>query len=112
MKNVADKPAKLHIKKGDTVKVISGNSKGQTGTILRVLVDKQRAVVEGVNMITKHVKPSAANPQGSLEKREGTIHISNLMIIDPTTNEPSRTGRKLNDKGKLQRFSKKSGNFI
>ncbi|GAB3322070.1 50S ribosomal protein L24 [Larkinella ripae] len=112
MKNVADKPAKLHIRKGDTVKVISGNSKGQTGTILRVLVDKQRAVVEGINMITKHVKPSAANPQGSLEKREGTVHISNLMVVDTKTNEPSRTGRKLNDKGKLQRFSKKSGNFI
>ena len=112
MKKVADKPKKLHVRSGDTVKVLSGNSKGQTGTILRVLVEKQRAVIEGINMITKHVKPSAANPQGSLEKREGTIHISNLMVIDPATNEPSRTGRKLNDKDKLQRYSKKSGNFI
>jgi large subunit ribosomal protein L24 len=112
MNKAADKPKKLHIKSGDTVKVLSGNSKGQTGKILRVLVEKQRAVIEGVNMITKHVKPSAANPQGSLEKREGTIHISNLMVIDPATNEPSRTGRKLNDKDKLQRYSKKSGNFI
>jgi large subunit ribosomal protein L24 len=112
MNKASDKPKKLHIKSGDTVKVLSGNSKGQTGKILRVLVEKQRAVIEGVNMITKHVKPSAANPQGSLEKREGTIHISNLMVIDPATNEPSRTGRKLNDKDKLQRYSKKSGNFI
>jgi len=113
MKNVvADKPKKLHVKSGDTVKVISGNSKGQTGKITRVLVAKQRAIVEGINMITKHLKPSATNPQGSIEKREGSIHISNLMVIDPATGEASRTGRKLNDKGKLQRYAKKSGNFI
>jgi large subunit ribosomal protein L24 len=112
MKTVANKPKKLHVKSGDTVKVISGNSKGQTGKILRVLVDKQRATVEGVNIITKHIKPSAANPQGSIEKTEGTIHISNLMVVDPATGEASRTGRKLNDKNKLQRFSKKSGNLI
>jgi len=111
MKTV-DKPKKLHLKSGDTVQVIAGNTKGQTGKVLRVLVSQQRAVVEGVNMITKHIKPSAANPQGSLEKKEGTIHISNLMVVDPATGEASRTGRKLNDKGKLQRFSKKSGNFI
>ena len=103
---------KFHIKTGDTVKVISGNSKGQTGVVQKVLVEKDRAVVEGVNMITKHLKPTAANPQGSLEKVEGSIHISNLMVVDPATGEATRTGRRLNDKGKLQRYSKKSGNFI
>lgn len=105
-------PAKLHIRKGDTVKVISGNAKGETGVIKSVLVEKSRATVEGVNLITKHVKPNAQNPQGSIEKREGAIHVSNLMVVDPKTGEATRTGRKANDKGKLQRFSKKSGDFI
>lgn len=111
-KNKTVEPHKFHIKTGDTVKVISGNSKGQTGVVKSVIRDRDRAVVEGVNMITKHIKPTAQNPQGSLEKTEGSIHISNLMLVDPATNEPTRTGRRLNDKGKLQRFSKKTGNFI
>lgn len=105
-------PAKLHVRKGDTVKVISGNAKGETGVITKVLVEKLRATVEGVNLITKHVKPNAQNPQGSIEKREGAIHISNLMVVDPKTGEASRTGRKVNEKGKLQRFSKKSSNLL
>ena len=105
-------PAKLHIRSGDTVKVISGNAKGETGKIKKVLIEKSRATVEGVNMITKHVKPNAQNPQGSIEKLEGAIHISNLMVVDPKTGEPTRTGRKENDKGKLQRFSKKTGDFL
>ena len=105
-------PAKLHIRKGDTVKVISGNAKGETGVIKKVLVEKSRATVEGVNMITKHVKPNAQNPQGSIEKMEGTIHISNLMVVDPKTGEATRTGRKADDKGKLQRFSKKTGELL
>ena len=105
-------PAKLHIRSGDTVKVIAGNAKGETGKIKKVLVDKSRATVEGVNMITKHVKPNAQNPQGSIEKMEGTIHISNLMVIDPKTGEATRTGRKADDKGKLQRFSKKTGELL
>lgn len=105
-------PAKLHIRSGDTVKVISGNAKGETGKIKKVLIEKSRATVEGVNMITKHVKPNAQNPQGSIEKLEGAIHISNLMVVDPKTGEPTRTGRKANDKGKLQRFSKKTGEFL
>ncbi|MCE7043673.1 50S ribosomal protein L24 [Dyadobacter sp. CY312] len=105
-------PAKLHIRKGDTVKVISGNAKGETGVIKKVLVEKSRATVEGVNMITKHVKPNAQNPQGSIEKLEGTIHISNLMVVDPKSGEPTRTGRKADDKGKLQRYSKKTGNLL
>ncbi len=105
-------PAKLHIRKGDTVKVISGNAKGETGVIKKVLVEKSRATVEGVNMITKHVKPNAQNPQGSIEKLEGTIHISNLMVVDPKSGQPTRTGRKADDKGKLQRYSKKTGNLL
>jgi large subunit ribosomal protein L24 len=105
-------PAKLHIRSGDTVKVISGNAKGETGKIKKVLIEKSRATVEGVNMITKHVKPNAQNPQGSIEKLEGTIHISNLMVVDPKTGEPTRTGRKADDKGKLQRYSKKTGEFL
>ncbi|MCE6988417.1 50S ribosomal protein L24 [Dyadobacter sp. CY323] len=105
-------PSKLHLRKGDMVKVISGNAKGESGVIKKVLVEKLRATVEGVNMITKHVKPNAQNPQGSIEKLEGAIHISNLMVVDPKTGEATRTGRKANDKGKLQRFSKKTGEFL
>lgn len=103
---------KLHIKKGDTVKVIAGNSKGSTGTVLEVLLAKDRAVVEGVNMVTKHVKPSATKPEGGIEKTEAAVHISNLMLVDPASGEPTRTGRKLDDKGKLQRYSKKTGEII
>lgn len=103
---------KFHIKSGDTVLVIGGNSKGQRGVVKEVIVEKDRARVEGVAMITKHLKPTASNPQGSLEKTEGSVHISNLKLVDPATGEPTRTGRKANEKGKLQRFSKKTGNFI
>lgn len=103
---------KFHIKTGDTVLVIGGNSKGQRGVVKEVIVEKDRARVEGIAMITKHMKPTSANPQGRLEKIEGSIHISNLKLIDPATGEPTRTGRKVNDKGKLQRFSKKTGGFI
>ena len=104
--------SKLHIRTGDTVKVISGNSKGKTGKVISVLVDKQRARVEGVNLITKHIKPNAQNPQGRIEKIEGAVHISNLQVVDPATGEATRVGRKLNENGKLQRYSKKTGNFI
>ncbi|QSE97783.1 50S ribosomal protein L24 [Fulvivirga lutea] len=103
---------KLHIKKGDTVKVISGNSKGKTGVVLEVVTDKNRAVVEGVNVVTKHVKPSATKPEGGIEKTEAAVHVSNLMLVDPATGEATRTGRKLDDKGKLQRYSKKTGEII
>jgi large subunit ribosomal protein L24 len=103
---------KFHIRGGDTVKVIAGNAKGQSGKIVQMLLEKERAFVEGVNMITKHVKPSANQPQGELKKIEGSIHLSNLMLVDPATGKPTRTGRKLNEKGKLQRFSKETGNFI
>ena len=103
---------KLHIKKGDTVKVISGNSKGSTGVVLEVNPAKDRVVVEGVNVVTKHVKPSATNPEGGIKKTEAAVHISNLMLVDPATGEATRTGRKLDDKGKLQRYSKKTGEII
>lgn len=103
---------KFHIRKGDTVKVIAGNSKGKTGKVISMLISKDRALVEGANMITKHLKPNAQSPQGSIEKREGSIHISNLMLVDPATGEATRTGRRLNDKNKLQRFSKKTDKLI
>lgn len=103
---------KIHIKKGDTVKVLSGNSRNSTGKVLEVYPSKYRALVEGVNMVTKHVKPSAANPTGSIEKKESPIHISNLMLVDPATGEPTRVGRKADENGKLQRYSKKTGEII
>lgn len=112
MERKYNKQPKLHIKKGDTVKVIAGNSKGKTGLVLSVLTDKNRAIVEGANVVTKHVKPSATTPNGGIEKKEASIHLSNLMLVDPATGAPTRTGRKLNDKNKLQRYSKKTGEFI
>ncbi|HUI33466.1 MAG: 50S ribosomal protein L24 [Dysgonamonadaceae bacterium] len=104
--------SKLHIKKGDTVYVNTGEDKGKTGRVLQVMADKKRAIVEGINMISKHSKPSAQNPQGGIEKKEATIHISNLNLVDPKTGKPTRIGRKENSKGKLTRFAKKSGEEI
>ncbi|WP_109832158.1 50S ribosomal protein L24 [Reichenbachiella versicolor] len=103
---------KLHIKKGDTVKVLSGNSKGKTGAVLEVIPSKGRAIVEGLNMVTKHTKPSAENPEGGIKKVEASIDISNLMLVDPKTGEATKVGRKLDDKGKLVRYSKKTGEVI
>src|SRR5512135_2312203 len=103
---------KLHIKKGDTVMVITGESKGQKGRILEVDRDKERAIVEGVNMVSKHTKPNAKSPQGGIIKKEATIHISNLMLKDPKTGKPTRIGRRPDKNGKLVRYSKKSGEEI
>jgi large subunit ribosomal protein L24 len=103
---------KLHIRKGDTVKVLAGDDKGKQSTVLEVDREKRRALVEGVNMMTKHTKPSAGKPEGGITKMESFIHISNLMLIDPASGNPTRIGRKLNDKGKLQRYSKKTGEII
>ena len=103
---------KLHIKTGDTVKVIAGNARGKTGKVLLIDTDKYRAIVEGLNMVTKHVKPSASNPQGGIEKTEASIHLSNLMLVDPASGEATRIGRKPDEQGKLQRYSKKTGEFI
>ncbi len=104
--------SKLHIKKGDTVIVNAGNSKGQSGKVLSVLVDKQRAVVEGVNIVSKSTKPSAAHPQGGIVKQEAPIHISNLNVVDPKTGKATRIGRKIGANGKLVRYAKKSGEEI
>ena len=105
--------SKLHIKKGDTVKVIAGNSKGSEGKVIEVLIAKNRAIVEGVNMVSKHSKPNAANPQGGIVKQEAPIHISNLMLVDPKSGDATRTGRKRDENtGKLVRYSKKSGEVI
>ena len=103
---------KLHIKKGDTVLVIAGDSKGQQGKVLEVQVEKERAIVEGVNMVSKHTKPDAKHPQGGIVKQEAPIHISNLQLIDPKSGKPTRTGRKEDAKGKLVRYAKKSGEEI
>lgn len=104
--------SKLHIKKGDTVYINAGEDKGKTGRVLKVYVEKQRALVEGVNMASKSVKPSAKNPQGGFQKKETPIHISNLNVLDPKTGKPTRIGRRLNEKGVLVRYSKKSGEEI
>lgn len=94
------------------MKVIAGNSRGKTGKVLVVETGKYRAIVEGLNMITKHVKPSASNPQGGIEKTEASIHLSNLMLVDPASGEATRIGRKRDENGKLQRYSKKTGEII
>jgi large subunit ribosomal protein L24 len=103
---------KFHIKSGDTVKVLSGEAKGSTGKVLRVYTDKNRALVEGVNMITRHNKPSAQNPQGGITEKEAPIHISNLMLVDPATGEATKTGRRRSDDGKTVRYSKKTNEVI
>jgi large subunit ribosomal protein L24 len=102
--------SKLHIKKGDTVYVNTGVDKGKTGRVLEVLVKEQRAIVEGVNMVSKSTKPNAKSPQGGIIKKEAAIHISNLNPVEG--GKPVRVGRKLNEEGKLVRISKKSGGEI
>lgn len=104
--------SKLHIKKGDTVYVNTGEDKGKTGRVLEVQVDKKRAFVEGVNMVSKSTKPNTINPQGGIIKKEAAIHISNLNVIDPKSGKPTRIGRIKNAEGKLVRVSKKSGEEI
>ncbi len=103
---------KVHIKKGDTVMVIAGESKGQKGRVLEVDRAKDRAIVEGVNLVSKHTKPNSKSPQGGILKKEAPVHISNLMLLDPASGKPTRIGRRLNDKDKLVRYSKKSGEEI
>lgn len=100
---------KIKLKKGDTVMVISGNYKGKTGRVLSVDAESERLLVEGVNMVKRHTKPNAKNNKGGIIKQESSLNISNLMLVDPKTSKPTRVGRKLNDKGKLVRYSKKSG---
>jgi large subunit ribosomal protein L24 len=112
MERKMNKQTKLHIKTGDTVKVIAGDDKGKSGKVLSVDKQKSRAIVEGLNMITKHVKPTAAKPQGGIDKKEASMHISNLKLVDPKTGEATRTGRKEGENGKLVRYSKKTGEVI
>ena len=111
MERKKNKQQKLHIRKGDTVKVIAGNAKGKEAKVLEVLPKKRRVIVEGVNVVTKHIKPSAAKPEGGIEKTEASIHISNVMVVDPSNGEPTRIGRKLEGE-KLVRYSKKTGEVI
>ena len=103
---------KLHIKKGDQVIVNSGEYKGQKGRVLTIDREKNRAIVEGVNMVSKHTKPNAKNPQGGITKQEAPVHISNLNLVDPSSGDATRIGRKLNGTGKLVRYAKKSGEEI
>lgn len=102
---------KLHVKKGDKVKVIAGRDKGSIGEVLEVRPKENRAIVESVNMVTKHQKPTQTNP-GGIVQMEAPIHLSNLMVIDPKTGEATRIGRKKDENGKSVRYSKKSGEII
>lgn len=104
--------SKLHIKKGDTVYVNSGDDRGKQGRVLSVLPAKQRAIVEGVNMVSKSTKPSAKHPQGGIVKMEAPIHVSNLNLIDPKSGKPTRVGFRADENGKKVRYSKKSGEEI
>ena len=104
--------SKLHIKKDDTVYVLSGEDRGKQGRVLSVLVEKQRAIVEGINVVSKSTKPNAKHPQGGIVKMEAPIHISNLSLLDPKSGKPTRIGRRKNDKGVTVRYSKKSGEEI
>ena len=104
--------SKLHIKKGDIVFVNAGEDKGKAGRVLQVLVKDNRAIVEGINVVSKHTKPNAKNPQGGIEKKEAPIHLSNLNVVVPKSGKATRIGRKLNEKGALVRYSKKSGEEI
>ena len=104
--------SKLNIKKGDTVYVLSGEDKGQQGRVLSVQAAKQRAIVEGINIVSKSTKPSAKHPQGGIVKMEAPIHISNLALIDPKSGTPTRVGYRVNEKGEKVRYAKKSGEEI
>lgn len=103
---------KLHIKKGDTVYVLSGNDKGKTAKVLTVFPKDYKAIVEGLNLSTKHIKPSADNPKGGIEKQEAPIHLSNLMLVDPADGKPTKVYRKRNKDGKIERLSKKTNKVI
>ncbi len=111
MERKYNKQAKLHIKKGDMVMVIAGDDKGKKGRVLEVITETNRALVEGINIVSRHTKPNAQNQQGGIIKKEAPVTVSNLKVIDKS-GTPTRVGRKLNDTGKLVRYSKKSGEVI
>ena len=117
MERKYNKQPKLKIRKGDTVKVIAGNyrstaDKINSGKVLEVLLERNRVIVEGINMVTRHQKPSAGKPEGGIKKTEASIHVSNVMLLDPASGKPTRVGRKKDEKGKWQRFSKKTKEII
>jgi len=103
---------KLKIRKGDLVQVIAGDSKGKQGKVLEVLLKDNRVVVEGANLVSRHTKPNAANPNGGIIKKEAPIHVSNLQVVDPKSGKPTRVGRQKNAEGKIVRIAKKSGEEI
>lgn len=106
--------AKLNIKKGDKVRVMSGESRGAEGVVKKVFPATQRVIVEGgdIKKISKHTKPNAANPDGGIIQEEAPIHISNLMLLDPKSGNPTRVGRKVDEQGNKVRYAKKSGEVI
>lgn len=104
--------SKIYIKKGDTVYVLAGEDKGRQGRVLSVQAAKNRAIVEGINIVSKSTKPSAKHPQGGIVKMEAPINISNLALIDPKSGKPTRVGIRINEKGEKVRYSKKSGEEI
>jgi large subunit ribosomal protein L24 len=111
----SNKQKKLHVKNGDEVRVIAGNDKGREGRILAVFPEKERVLVEGINMRVHHDQPTQENPQGGRIEREVSIHVSNVMLLDPSTGEPTRIGRKRIEEeggGRWVRYSKKSGEII
>ena len=112
MERKYNKQVKLKVRKGDTVKIIAGDDRGKEGKVLEVDVEKKRIVVEGFNIVKKHQKPTAGKPEGAIKKTEAPIHISNVMVVDSASGKPTRVGRKLNAKNKLQRYAKKTGEFI
>lgn len=103
---------KLHVKTGDTVKVLAGDERGKTGRIIAVNIEKQRVTIEGLNLVTKHTKPSASNPQGGINKIEAPIHASNVALVDPKSGEATKSARRKNSEGKTERYSKKTGEVI
>jgi large subunit ribosomal protein L24 len=103
---------KIHVKKGDIVFVNAGEDKGKQGRVLEVLRSSGKAIVEGINLVSKHTKPNAKSPQGGIIKKEAPVDLSNLMLIDPSSGKPTRIGRKLDKDGKLVKYAKKSGEEI
>jgi ribosomal protein L24, bacterial/organelle len=103
---------KLHVKKNDTVIVITGKDKGKKGRVIAAFPRENRVLVEGVNMVKKHARPSQANPQGGILTKEAPIHVSNVMLIDPKTGAPTRIGYKILEDGRKVRYAKKSGEII
>lgn len=112
MERKLNKQPKVKVRKGDSVRIIAGDDRGKEGKVLEVDLEKRRVVVEGHNIVKKHQKPTAGKPEGEIKKTEAAIHISNVMVLDPSNGKPSRIGRKLNEKGKLQRYAKKTGQLI